>query len=388
MTQDKTQKNLWERNPKKVLFLLFFLFLLVATFLAEKFLEYKQRPNVYRLGATRYVKLRELGPGYADVLVPTDLGLELTEGLERKGYRVRVDDNGFLMPSKIHHHPEATVVFLGGSTTECLYMDEDQRLPYVAGRLLEAETGQKINSYNGAKSGNDSLHCLNLLINKVIPLHPEIVVFMENVNDLSTLLYEGSYWTNSTARSPIIDKQANFKTVGKNFQESFHLLRDLLIPNLARQFRKFTAAVGKTDEFQGVRGRKIRIDQDHLVREYRMNLQMIVNICKARKITPVLMTQENRLKDRPDPLIAKLTGLIERQQGISYREYKQIYDQFNDAVLAVGLENQITVIDLAGRVPQEKEYMVDMVHFNPRGARYAAGIIADTLAPLLRAARN
>jgi lysophospholipase L1-like esterase len=385
MAQDKLKKNLWERNPKKVLFLLFFLFLLVVAALAEKFLEYRQ--PVYRLGATRYVKLRELGPGYEDVLVPTDLGMQLTEGLVRKGYRVRVDDQGFLMPSRVHQHPDATVVFLGGSTTECLYMDEDQRFPYVVGRLLEARTGKKINSYNGGKSGNDSLHSINLLINKVIPLKPDIVVFMENVNDLTTLLYEGSYWTKSTARSPIIDKKASFKTVGKNFQENFHLLRDLLIPHLAREFRQFTAAA-RTDEFQAVRGQKIRIDQDRLVQEYRGNLQMFISICRARNITPVLMTQENRLKDRPDPLIAKLTGLVEQQQGISYREYKHIYDKFNNAAAAEGTENRVTVIDLAKRVPQEKDYMVDMVHFNPQGARYAAGIIADALAPLLRATRN
>ena len=55
--------------------------------------------------------------------------------------------------------------------------------------------GARINSYNGGMSGNNSLNVIDLLINKVIPLKPDVVVFMENINDLSTLLYEGTYWS-------------------------------------------------------------------------------------------------------------------------------------------------------------------------------------------------
>ena len=34
--------------------------------------------------------------------------------------------------------------------------------------------------------------------------------------------------------------------------------------------------------------------------EFKMNLQTFINICTARKITPVLMTQFNRYKADPD----------------------------------------------------------------------------------------
>ena len=90
--------------------------------------------------------------------------------------------------------PDKVIVFLGGSTTECMFVDEDHRFPYVAGQILEQETGAKINSYNGGMSGSNSLNAIDILINKVIPLKPDVVVFMENINDLSTLLYEGTYW--------------------------------------------------------------------------------------------------------------------------------------------------------------------------------------------------
>ena len=385
MDQPKAPGNLFERNPQKIIFLVVLGFLIIVTYAAEKVLEFRMRPQVYRLGATRYVKLRELGPGYADVLEPTDLGLKLSDGLARKGYPVRVDDNGFIIPSKIHERPDLTIVFLGGSTTECLYMEEENRFPYVVGRLLEEKTGKKTNSYNGGKAGNNSLHAIDLLINKIIPLKPDVVVFMENINDLSVLLYQKTYWTVGNARSPIIDKPATLKTVGKNLEEDFHLLRDLLIPNLAREFRKISLRFRNLDEFQGSRGKQIQIDENYLVHEFSLNLQTLVSICQARNLTPVLMTQANRLTAQPDPFVRRVMQRLEQEQGISYADYKKIYDKFNAAIVAVGAKNHLTVIDLAGEVPPAKEFFVDLVHFNDHGSRYAAKIISERLAPLVGA---
>jgi hypothetical protein len=115
-------------------------------------------------------------------------------------------------------------VFLGGSITECLFVDADHRFPYVAGQILEQETGARINSYNGGMSGSNTLNAIDILINKVIPLKPDVVVFMENINDLSTLLYEGTYWNKRTARSPL-------ETLKKR-QLAGKLLKEIFIPNL------------------------------------------------------------------------------------------------------------------------------------------------------------
>ena len=56
------------------------------------------------------------------------------------------------MPSKVHDHPDLTLAFLGGSTTECIYVDENNRFPYLAGRLIEEQTGLKVNSYNAGRA--------------------------------------------------------------------------------------------------------------------------------------------------------------------------------------------------------------------------------------------
>jgi lysophospholipase L1-like esterase len=264
-------------------------------------------------------------------------------------------------------------VFLGGSTTECMFVDEDHRFPYLVGKILERETGARINSYNGGMSGNNTLHAIDILVNKVIPLKPNVVVFMENINDQSTLLYEGTYWNRNSARSPL-ETLKKRQLVGK-------LLKEIFIPNLNNAYRNLqkTLAREEEDEFAGARGKKLTIDQAGLVHQFAMNLQTLVCICQAQAIVPVLMTQANRITDHPDPVVAAYIGRDGRDSGISYPKFKELYDAFNDTIREVGRKNHVMVIDLAREVDPDKKYLYDLVHFNDAGSQLAAQIIAARL---------
>ena len=63
-----------------------------------------------------------------------------------------------------------------------------------------------------------------------------------------------------------------------------------------------------------------------------------------------------------------------------------LFDAFNDAIRKKGRENQVLVIDLARDVPQEKEYLYDIVHFNDGGSIKVAELVSAALEPLARQA--
>jgi len=312
--------------------------------------------------------------------------MRVSDGLVQKPYRLRVDRQGFIMPAKIHDRPDLSIVFLGGSTTECVYVDEDNRFPYLSGRLLERQTHLKVNSYNAGRSGNNTLHCINVLVNKVVNLKPDIVVLMENINDLAILMYDQTYWNDHPSRSPLIEKPPAFKTVGQDLEQTFHLIRDLTFPNLSRELRQWFSigSRSKKDEFHGVRGKKITIDQDMLVREFSLNLQTFINICRAREITPVLMTQASRLTESPGPLIRTLMRKLEVDQGITYSDFKSAFDRLNQTIREVGAKNRVLVIDLAREIPPVKENIADVAHFNDQGSKLVAGRIAAALTPIIQ----
>lgn len=384
----KPPQTWFERNPKKSIALFLFMFLLAATYGAEKLLAYIN--HVHHLVVftdRRYINLREILPGVDTVDVPPDRAIRTSDNLEQKPYRVRTDANGFMLPYNHYAKPDLTLVFLGASTTACIYVDEDQRYPYLVGQLLEQKTGKKITSINSGVGGNNSLHSLDILLNKIIPMKPDVVVMMHNINDLVTLIYDKTYWGNNPTRKPIVDFYFYKNLTGLKALST--LARDMYIPNLHAAIRILSHKIfGKKvkvqdDEFAYIRGKKLTINEAAIVDEFKMNLQTFINICRARKITPVLMTQFNRYKPNPDPKVLAAMQGFQSDSGISVDEFMALYAEFNEAIREVGKQNGVQVIDLANLIPQDKKYIYDVVHLNTTGSQLAAKVISERLQPLV-----
>jgi len=373
----QSSKNWFERNPKKTIGFLIVCFFLICLWATERFLQ--KESTILRYGSQRFVNLREHHPLFSGYIYPTDEDLRNAEFLERKQYLLRVDANGYIMPSQIHSKADFTIVFLGGSTTECLYMGEEERFPFLVGRLLENGLKLKVNSYNSGKAGNNSLHSIDILLNKVMYLNPDIVVMMENINDLIILLFEKSYWNNNPYKSPIVE---NKPLIGKNLEQSLVILRDYFIPNLSMAMEGlYNRSFAKTQptEFPAIKGEKIEINTPRLLENFRSNLQIFIDICRHRHIVPVLMTMGNRFKDDPDSFIASSMQRIEVEHGITYQDFKNLFDLFNQEIRIIGAANNVLVIDLANKIPQEKKYLYDTVHLTSLGSSLTSQVIYQYL---------
>ncbi len=64
-------------------------------------------------------------------------------------------------------------------------------------------------------------------------------------------------------------------------------------------------------------------------------------------------------------------------------EFIELYARFNQAIREVGKANGVQVIDLAALIPQDRQYLYDVVHLNTRGSRLAAQLISERLQPLV-----
>ena len=371
-------KNFFERHAKKTLAVLVVLAILALACATDRILGYKttaQGPPV-----ERYVRLRELAPLSFEVLHPPARIFDTAAGSKPRPVYIRVDDQGFLMPSRVHAHPDLTLAFLGGSTTECRVVPEDSRFPYLVGRRLEEALGVKVNSYNAARSGNNSLHSINILLHKLMPLRPDIVVMMQNINDLVTLLYEQTYWNNNASRRVMVTVKPTLDRAGAGVfpgpAGGYH-------PSpLSGHRGAVPAAEGgkeqEVDEFKNVRGRQVVIDRDYLLREFRSNLQMFVDMCRDRQITPVLMTQPNRLSGNLDPGTWKEVKVMEAM-GIKFTEFEELYGLFNQAIREVGAANHVLVVDLAKEIPSEPDYVYDPVHLTEKASKLAARVISRAI---------
>lgn len=373
--------NWFNKNPIKTIVITVLVMLVLITYGAEKILQYKNRGTGFNYNLPhRAITLREYRPLMQEWL---EAGKEEQhyDTLVTKKYLLRIDSDGFIVPSKKYTNPDMSIVFLGGSTTECRYVAEDHRFPYLAGVLLEQQTGIKINSYNAARSGNHSLHSLDILLNKIFPIKPDIVVMLHNINDLVILLYESSYWNPKSSKPVIFDIN---KEIDANF---YKIIRDRYIPNLAAAMHNFDKSLrslwkpGKksNDEFAKIRGKHLKVDKSAMVDQFEMNLQSFIYLCKARNIIPVLMTMPSRFKEKPDQIILDTFNNV----TIDYSQFRELFDLFNKSILKKAHENNIMVIDLAKEIPQENEFMCDIVHYTEKGARKIADITSGRLKPVV-----
>jgi len=386
--QGQSPQNWFERHPTQTIGLVIVVLLLAATYGAEKLLaSINHTHNLVLFTERRYINLREILPHLDTVEVPPDRAVRESDGLVQKPYRVRTDAQGFLLPYNRYEKPDLTLVFLGGSTVACIYVEEENRFPYLVGNLLAQKTGKKITSINSGVGGNNSLHSLDILLNKLIPVRPDVVVMMHNINDLVALIYDRTYWSKNPTRAPIVNFSFYKNLTGLKALAT--LARDLYIPNLHAATRVLSKKIfGKKvqdpdDEFAYIRGKKLTVDQAAILDEFQMNLTTFINICRARRITPVLMTQFSRYKANPDPKVLKAMQGFEADSQIPVREFIELYARFNQAIREVGKQNGVLVIDLAALIPQDQHYLYDVVHLNTQGSQLAAQLISERLQPLV-----
>ncbi len=374
--------NWFERNPKKtIIFILLFLCLFII-YGAEIYLRLtSENLDNYDSGLKRYIVLREPQPLQVTNNTPTKRYLTLTDGLEKKNYVMRIDENGFIMPSKRYDNPDVTLAFLGSSTTECGFVDEEKRFPYLTGKLLEKKLDLKINSYNAAAHGNNSIHSLNILLNKVLPLNPDVVIMKHNISDLRILMSTGTYWSTGSGDSPIVVTSTNSFSA----RSFFRSIKNMLIPNLYAKVKQFADRFSDNDTpiIPVGKGGSVKIDKARILKEFKMNLRTFVSICESRGITPVLMTQANRYTDAPDKIVVDSLKRLKEYYGFEYSDFKALADAFNEAVRQVALESEIKLIDLAAEVPQTNEYLYDSTHLNNNGSELSAEIIARELVGLV-----
>jgi len=298
------------------------------------------------------------------------------------------------------------ILAVGGSTTECLYLDQDEAWPQLLqAKLNEAGRERKVWVGNAGRSGlnsRDHVVQLKYLLKQYDDM--DAVVLLVGVNDLaSRLKQDESYDPNFMSRAdaePIL--------IARNFS---------VVPDPALPFYKKTAlwrllrdaksAVirarnneGETQDATGVayvKWREYRRDSPSIRRtlpdlkptleEYARNLNTIIDLARAKPVRLILLTQPTLWRR---DMSADLSGLLwmggvgnfQREAGNEYYSADALADGmalYNETLLKVCRERGAECIDLAALVPKDTTAFYDDCHFNEGGAQKVAEAIAAYL---------
>jgi lysophospholipase L1-like esterase len=396
----------------KFIFILFLCLVAIKTadYLSGKFgfVNAKMLDTSWR-DKNRYVKLNEFPKNIDTILWPKANDFIDTDNLIQKEVFFRTDGDGFILPTSHKKNSTLDFMFLGGSTTACLFVDENKRFPYLVSNLLNKENDQNVTSLNAGVSGTNSKHSSITLITKILKKRPKYLFILHNINDLNFLLTHQSdyhstkeeYWIgefkdlkqgeiNAYRRlhsflflinKPLaneMDSNELYINIVKFFLEylpnSTILAQNLIVANFKladpSQFR-FTSSSKK--EVSKALSKK---ERKKIEKAFKQSLKTLVDISSNNGITPILMTQFNRVT-KNDKFVR-----INYNRGkriISFDSYVDEYSQFNQIIRDVAKEKKIKLIDLSNYIPAEKDFMYDAVHLTNVGSEKVAEFIAENI---------
>lgn len=291
------------------------------------------------------------------------------------------------------------VLALGGSTTECLYLDGAEAWPRLLQDHLRAG-GKRVWVGNAGRSGHNTWHH-RVQAEKLLAQYPriDVVLVLAGVNDLSLRLgLDRSYAPPSEEK--VTDEA--FKQKPLRFRPGPLYKRTALWQGVAKiewRLRNKQETVQDPPGSIYVRWRRHRQGASALrtelpdlgpaLEDYAENLRAIADTVARHGARVVFMTQPSLWReDLPEDLEALLwmggVGRFQEESGHEYYTVEALEEgmaAYNRTLLEVCREIPGALcIDLAARLPQDATVFYDDVHFNEEGSRQVARVVAERLA--------
>ena len=331
----------------------------------------------------RSVPLREHDPNQSAVVIPPDSLMDNTDGLIQKEYRISIDANGFIENGNTKTDNSFVIAFIGGSTTETLYVEEKERFPSIVERELRDRLSKNIRTINAGVAGNNSMHSLLNFQSKIIPENPKVAVLMHNINDFALLSKTGSYWTAPKGKELLKAKNSTPET--SNEIRLFDLMmaaKNIFIPKLYSYLKpRLFPDLDIRDEFNGYREGSVEKYSIETRSMFEKSIRSFVELSRAWDVKPVLMTQFNRISTE-DYLFMRWI----RDQGLGNQaqEMANLYNELNEIIRKVAADTDTQLIELDNKIPKTSRYIYDIVHLNTEGSRLVGNIISQELIKALQ----
>jgi hypothetical protein len=311
-------------------------------------------------------------------------------------HRFTTDNMGFRGDSLADPKPpnEFRIFMVGGSTTECFYLDDNEDMARVLQRDLAAvaPAGTTVRAYNAGLSGAASDDHIAMLSQRIVHFQPDLVVVFCGINDLTRSIYDYDY------RHYIDYRPAYRKPWFKRWPMKLQITRRIFLfrqridPDRQRLRENRTLVTN----YQGLIGLERSAPETDAVprtdeRSYATNLRTLAGIASGNQFKMVFMTQQTTWNSNVDPRAKSHHWMRYRagvpgdspgvETGFTFKEDKMdaAMERLNDAMRTVGGQESVPVYDLARTLPKSLDFFYDDCHFNVAGAATAAKGLASFL---------
>lgn len=303
----------------------------------------------------------------------------------------------------IDHKTEYRILALGGSATECLYLDQTRTWPHLIGQILHSTTdGRQVWVGNLGKSGTNTRHHV-LTMQRVVSWYDvDIVLFMIGANDLGLVIGQvedyDPYFLQKPQNLPVLALSA-FSVLGDDILDPPFYKRTRLwsLARLAR--RELEARWAPTQDDHGLMYIKARArrqtgrllhDLPPLAAgldEYERNVKQLATLALEQSRRPVFLTQPALYRDNLSTQEEAMLWLggVRTFMNEPFQAYyspgvlARGVDAYNERLLSVCRRLQLECVDVARYIPKTLDIFYDDVHFTEKGAALVAEVVAAHL---------
>ena len=392
------------KNRKLRGLVLGFLILPVFGFGVEGGLRYVVPPNqLYFVHPPGKVNRFEMLPGMVPGVEGPSLFKINAQGFRGEGFRKETN--------------EYRILVIGGSTTECLYLDETETWTFLLQeRIGTTKEGRRVGVVNAGKAGMNSRDNI-VEVKYLLPQLPriDVILVMVGVNDLSIHLAQGTEYTPEPSWDKLGVKENHIhrafsRIPGRIHQQSNATASGAIWYEKLALFQAFSRAKSTVNwilmalelrhydggwEYKRLREKRQEA-VPHLqelptlhrqLEDYAKNLNFLIDVGHRHGAQVVLMTQPSLWRKSLESNAQKLlwfggVGNFLHERGKPYYSVKALevaMAQYNQRLLSVCADRKIRCIDLAGQIPSETMYFYDDVHFTEQGARKVSEAISTYL---------
>lgn len=308
---------------------------------------------------------------------------------------------------------EYRILLVGGSTTECVLLDETEHWGSIAERALgHAGDGRRVWVGNAGRSGLTSRdHAVT--VKYLLPQYPrmDLIVILVGVNDLAAALRQRAAYRSPAPLSDAAAEQAQIRNAFAlspgGFREPF---TSDMVPGRTpwhRRTRLFQLAkrarIGfqAREVLQGIAGPSLGKWRDHrrsageIIRDlpdltapladYRTALEAIVRETRAAGVGVVFLTQPALWKPDITPAEERVlwlggTGAFQDEPGHAYYAVSALAEamaRYNGVLLTLCRDERLSCLDTAAQVPADTSMFYDDVHFSEAGAALVGHLVAE-----------
>jgi lysophospholipase L1-like esterase len=276
-----------------------------------------------------------------------------------------------------------TLVTIGGSTTECFYLSDNQTWPAALDNGLRREF-PKLWLNNAGLDGHTTFGHLVLMQDYVGRLRPKVALFLVGINDLFAD-QPRSY--DVMDRNSVVGAIANHSEVVALVLNMVRYARTSRMKSLGAMPKPINLRVPEYRDMPPEEEDKLLNEQKPLLREYESRLSRLMALTRAVDIIPVLITQPalfgNAIDDVTQADLSRVS--IEIYQQMNGRTAWKMLESYNDVTRKVGQTEKVAVIDLAHELPKSSRYFYDYIHYGKEGAQAVGKIVEHDLCPTLKA---